>query len=44
MLRATSKGLTGSDALYAAIDGYNKGFGIISKHAEVGHYSLETSL
>lgn len=43
MSRATSQGLTGSDALYAAIDGYNKGFGVISKHAEVGHCSLETS-
>lgn len=41
--QALSKGLYDNDALYAAIDGYNKGLGIIDEHGKKGHYSFEVS-
>lgn len=43
LLQATSKGLTDTNALFVAIDGYNKGLGIIEIHASKKSYSFETS-
>jgi len=40
---AKEKGLSGSDMLYAAIDGYNKGLAVIGDHGKTGHYSFEVS-
>lgn len=43
MKKAANKGLTGNEAVYAAIDGYNKGSGVIDAHASKNKYTFEVS-
>lgn len=43
LFKATEGGLRGTNALYSAIDGYNKGLGIISEHIKNGNFAFETS-